>query len=109
MIDLDALASIPARVRMTLDCANDQVCLVKIDTVEGQYCVVLDPDWVKFATEVGHQPGDPLAGISLPRAAVRAVIDGWEPEQALTDPRVQWAEDGVPHIGFCRPNVSSVD
>lgn len=108
MIDLDALASIPRRVRIAFGSQNDQVCLVKIDALEGQYCLVLDLDWVSFATEVDQRPGDMLAGISLPRAAVRAVIDGWQPERLLAEPRIQWAEDGIPHIGFDRPNVSMV-
>lgn len=84
------------------------MCLANIDSLGRKYTLVLDLDWVALAIEVDLQPDDLIDDLPLPRAAMRAVINGWSTNEAFEQPAPRWSEDGIPHVGFPRSGISGL-
>lgn len=102
------VVSLPPHIRSTIGADDHVVCIANIDAPERQYSLVLDLEWVALAIDVAHQPDDLLDDLPLPRAAMRAVINGWSVTEAFEEPAPRWSEDGIPHVGFPRSEISGL-
>lgn len=100
IVEIETLRALPASTRSALGRSGPDVCVVKVDRHPLRYSLILDLEWMTFARELDHHAHDLVAGLELPTAAVRAVVNGWEPGRPAIDATIQWTLDGVPHIGF---------
>lgn len=99
------ILSLPIHVRSSIGPDEQLMCLASIDSSGRKYTLLLDLDWVALAVEVDLQPDDLIDDLPLPRAAMRAVINGWSTDQPFDDPAPRWSDDGIPHVGFSPSDI----
>ncbi len=90
---------------LLLELIGTQLCLVEVRRPDGRYTFAVDADWAEMAIGLGQQgvADEELAGLQLPRSALRAVIAGWPADwDGDGEPRlgVHLSEDLVPHVSL---------
>ena len=90
---------VPPHVRRRLGASNRRVGLVFVRRGLRHYRLVIDIEWLHLAVAAADRQQGLVDEVPLPRAAIEAVIDGWDDGgSALGVPAVWWADDGIPHV-----------
>ena len=97
--DLD----LPSEIRAHLGSDHRAVCVVVVRNPQRTYTLIIEAGWLELAAEVHDVDPQLVSDMTVPRSAIRAVIDhGHRCGTALDEGvgPVWWSDDGIPHMSF---------
>ena len=99
--DLD----LPSEVRAHLGSDHRAVCVVEVRRPQRSYTLIIEAGWLELAAEVYDVDPQLVSDMTVPRSAIRAVIDHGLRGATARDESVGsvwWSDDGIPHMSFAR-------
>ncbi len=92
---------LPAEIRAHLGSDHRPVCVVVVRNHQRSYTLIIEATWLELAADVHGVDPQLVSNMTVPRSAIRAVIEHGHNDGAGFDESVGsvwWSDDGIPHM-----------
>ncbi len=92
---------LPSEIRAHLGSDHRSVCVVAVRNHQRHYTLIIEAGWLELASDVHGVNPQLVSNMTVPRSAIRAVIEHGRSDDATFDESVGsvwWSDDGIPHM-----------